>query len=118
MPHLGLVPFPGHEPLAVVGMTTSEAEVICTLHVTDSESNSGQEGDLELGASAPSGSSSKLDSTLKSDLKCARGHSYFEDFPRMGISQCLLSLMQEVGYSHCENLFCQLRDSPAAASFM
>lgn len=61
-------------------------EVICTLHVADSESNSGQEGDLELSASALSGSSSKLDSTLKSDLKCAHGHSYFEHLPRMGIS--------------------------------
>lgn len=41
---------------------------ICTLQITESETNSGQMGDLELRASAAAGASFKSDSTLKSDL--------------------------------------------------
>lgn len=82
-------------------------EVICTLRVTDSENNSGQEGNLELGASATSGSSSKLESKIlifeiRSETFSWSHHSHFEPLPRMGISQCLSSLAQEVGHAHCE----------------
>lgn len=75
MSHLVLVPFPGHVPLAVVGgcpwtpqLSAWRSSVPCR---ADSENNSGQKEDLELGAS---GSSSKLDSTFASDLG-AQGHT-------------------------------------------
>lgn len=126
MSHLVFVPFPEHVPLAIVLKLSlkSTAETVWRSSVpwrSQTQRTIQVRKKIWNWILHPSRVifQFSFNFEIRSEMFSWSHHSHFEALPRMGISQCLLSLVQEVGQSNHGNLFSSLlRDSSVVASSM